>query len=52
MTSDHNAITVDSYNTSLEAYKEGTPDKVDGNFKLRIEEALSYIPKNARILEL
>lgn len=49
---DHNTITIDSYNISLEAYIDWTPNKVDGNFKLQIEDALSYILKSDKILEL
>lgn len=47
-----NSDTLNAYNNNLRAYIEGTPQEVTGSVQEWIEETLSYIHRNAKILEI
>ncbi len=49
--SDSNQETIQSYEAHIKEYINGTPQDVSGVFKEWLDEALSRLPKDARILE-
>ncbi len=50
--SDSNKTTIDSYNEHVNEYINGTPQIVDGDVKVWIDKALSYVPTDGKVLEL
>lgn len=49
--SETNSRTIDSYNTHIQEYMDGTPQEVSGYVKEWLDETFSDVPKDAHILE-
>lgn len=52
MSSTSNDRTLEAYEANVQAYIDGTPKTVDGQFKTWIDQVLTKLPPDARILEL
>lgn len=50
--SETNERTLDSYNTHLQEYIDGTPHEVSSEFKLWIDKAINLLPSSSKVLEI